>query len=48
MQRRNIVETRIVHRAAKAKAWKVDKRLHEMGWEADYSKKKNENSEAKP
>lgn len=41
MQRRNIVETRIVHRAAKAKAKKVDKRSHKMGWEADYSKKKN-------
>jgi len=41
MQRRNIVETRVVQKASRAKTKKVDKRSHKMGWEAEYSAAKN-------
>lgn len=41
MQRRNIVETRVVHKAAKANTKKVEKRSHKMGWEAEQSAIRN-------
>jgi len=40
LQRRNIVETRIIQKQARHKIKKVDKRSHKMAWEADISKLK--------
>jgi len=40
LQRRNIIETRVVHKRAKAKSKKVEKRSYKMGFEDDLRKQK--------
>jgi len=40
LQRRNIIETRIVQKRAKAKSKKVEKRSHKMGFEDELRKRK--------
>jgi len=41
LQRRNIIETRVVHRQAKGKKKIVNKRSHNMGWEKEQSARIN-------
>jgi len=41
LQRRNIIETRVVQKAVRQKTKKVDKRSHKMGWEEEAHKQAN-------
>merc|ERR1711972_388255 len=41
LQRRNIIETRVVQKAVRQKTKKVDKRSHTMGWEEEAHKQAN-------